>query len=136
MKKILAVAFAFLVLTGCLGPKGLVGSEYQMVSGNEFLSIIIGFKTDGMFYSNSINAIEGNYQVQGDKLTLAIKKKTNLTDQSGYSGSFMAVERRYTAMLPKISRYKLEGKHLTLYTYDGRSFQFERIGNASSNKVQ
>lgn len=136
MKKILAVAFTFLVLTGCLGPKGLVGSEYQMVSGNGFLNVIIGFRSDGIFYSNSINAIEGNYQVNGDKLALAITKKTNLTDQSNYSGSFTAMERRYVSMLPKINSFKLDGKHLTLNTYDGRSFEFERIGRATANTVQ
>lgn len=136
MKKILAVAFAFLVLTGCLGPKGLVGSEYQMVSGNNALNILIGFRDDGIFYSNSINAVEGNYQVQGDKLTLAIQKRTHLAAQEAFSSEYMTMERKYMSMLPKISSYKLDGKHLTLYSYDGRKVEFERIGNASVNMVK
>lgn len=135
MKRILAVAFTLLVLTGCLGQKGLVGSEYQVVSGTKFLNIIIGFRDNGKFYSNSINALEGVYQVQGDKLTLAVQKRTHLAAQEAFSSEYMGIEKKYISMLPKISSYKIEGKKLTLYSYDGRNLTFERVGNAGTNRV-
>lgn len=135
MKRILAVAFTLLVLTGCLGQKGLVGSEYQLVSGSKFLNIIIGFRDGGKFYSNSINVITGVYQVQGDKLTLAVQKRTHLAAQEAFSSEYMGIEKKYVSMLPKVSSYKIEGKKLTLFAYDGRSLTFERVGNAGSNQV-
>lgn len=127
MKKILAVAFAFLFLSGCFEPQGLVGNEYQMVySNDQFFPISIGFRRDESFYSNTINNIEGIYNINGNKITMQVTNKTNLVPDI----QFVGIEENYIRSLPKVTGYQLTTDGMQLMTYDNQVLTFRRIGRA------
>ncbi len=127
MKKFLAVAFTLLFLTGCFESQGLVGSEYTLVYNSEqFYPISVGFRKDESFYSNTINKIQGIYNINGDKLTMQVTDKTNLVPDI----QFVAIENNFLRTLPKVVSYNLTEDGMQLRTYDNQVLTFRRIGRA------
>lgn len=128
MKKFLAAAFSFFLLSGCFAPDNIVGSEYKLAQDNELFEIIIGFNSDGSFYANAINGVKGIYQINDDNLMLSVSSKTNITPHQDY----VLIERGFFNNLNKIKKFKLNGSDLSLYTYDNQILRFNRIGNVQA----
>lgn len=128
MKKILAVAVSFFLLSGCFAPDSIVGSEYKLKQDNELFEIVIGFNKDGTYYSNAINSQKGVYQIIEDNLTLSANNKTNIVPHQDY----VSIERNFFSNMKKVKNFKLNGNNLNLYTYDNQVLQFDRIGRSQA----
>ena len=127
MKKILSLLLTVFCLSGCFGPKGLVGSEYVMIYDNaDFYPISIGFRDDNTFYSNTVNKIEGIYNLNNNQLTMQVNDKTNVVPDI----SFVGIEDNWQRTLPKISSYSLTDNGIQLITYDNQVYDFTYAGRA------
>ena len=126
MKKFLAVAFSFFLLGGCFGSDNIVDSEYELKQDNELFRIVIGFNNDGRFYSNAINGVTAAYPLNNDSITLSINSKTNVVPHQDY----VAIENTYFSDLRKVNKFRTTPSSLSLYTYDGKTLQFDRVGKA------
>lgn len=127
MKKFLSAAIAIILLAGCFESEGLVGNEYSMVYESEQLfPISIGFRKNQTFYANTVNNIDGIYNLNGSSLTMQITDKTQVVPNI----NFVEIENRFLHAIPKVSSYQLTNDGLQLITYDKQILNFRRIGNA------
>lgn len=127
MRKITAVFFAILFLSGCLASNELSGKEYAMIHGSEqFYPIYLGFKNNDSFYIKSINDIKGVYNIDGEKLTMTVTENTKLTPDI----QFAAIENGFLNALVRVKGFNVTADGLQLITIDNRTFDFRYVGAA------
>lgn len=127
MRKITAIFFVILFLSGCFASNELSGKEYAMIhNGEQFYPIYLGFKNNDSFYVKSINDIKGVYNVDGEKLTMTVTENTKLTPDI----QFAAIENDFVNALVRMKGFNVSADGLQLMTIDNRTFDFRYVGDA------
>lgn len=127
MKKLLAAAFALVLLAACSkASDSFSGKEYKLTDASDNAEITIAFDKDGSrFYGQSaVNRYFGSYKKDGNKLTLGPIGSTMMAGPE----NMMKAESAYLQFLPEVVSYKLDGKKLVLSDAKGKKLVFEEIG--------
>jgi len=129
--KLFNLFFGALFLSACSTQTAdsFSGKEYKLQNVPENVEITLGFdRVETRFFGvAAINRYFGSYSVEGEVISFGPAGSTMMAGPE----ELMKAEQEYLRFLPTVSRYKLNGKTLSLFSRDGKELVFEETGTVA-----